>query len=77
MLAVKAKARQLWQFSDGQPFPQSRFAEDGTHVLMNAGFLLSDTPPLKALIQQAEAHETAWCGTLSTHDTHAFVFTRR
>ena len=42
---------------------------------MNVGFLLADPPPIEALIQQAREHSIAWCGTPSSHDTHALAFT--
>ncbi len=42
-------------------------------VLMNAGFLLADPPPLMTLIEAAE-REPTWCAARSTRDAYAFAF---
>jgi molybdenum cofactor biosynthesis enzyme MoaA len=74
-LAVNAQARHLWRWHDGMSLPLTCLAEGGMHLLMNVGFLLSDPPPIESLLQQAQEHKVAWCGTLSSHDTHALAFT--
>jgi MoaA/NifB/PqqE/SkfB family radical SAM enzyme len=43
-------------------------------VLMNAAFLLADTPPLGALVARAELLGWALSGVRGTRDTHAFAF---
>jgi len=45
-------------------------------VLMNAGFLLADPPPIVALIEAAE-REPTWCAARSTNDAYAFAFAPR
>jgi molybdenum cofactor biosynthesis enzyme MoaA len=75
ILAVNSKMRRMWRYSDGMPFRLSRFAAGGVHVLMNVGFLLSDTPPITVLIQRAREERVSWCGAKSSHDTHACAFT--
>src|SRR5262249_18251219 len=45
-------------------------------VLMNAGFLLADPPPIVALIEAAE-REPTWCAARSTRDAYAFAFAPR
>src|SRR5262249_6325940 len=45
-------------------------------VLMNAGFLLADPPPIVALIEAAE-REPTWCAARSTKDAYAFAFAPR
>jgi len=77
VLAVDTKARNLWRISDGTGFSLANFAAGGMQVLMNVGFLLSDTPPIEALLQQAREKNLAWCGFKSCHDTHALAFTDR
>ena len=57
------------------PVPFARFTVSRMYVLMNVGFLLSDTPPLAALMQQASEQAVAWCLVKSSHDTHAMAFT--
>ena len=45
-------------------------------VLMNAGFLLADPPPILTLIEHAE-REPTWCAARSTRDAYAFGFEPR
>lgn len=42
-------------------------------VLMNAGFLLADPPPIMTLVEHAERQPT-WCAARSTRDAYAFGF---
>ena len=42
---------------------------------MNTAFLLSDPPPIEDLIQRAREQNVAWCGSRSSHDTHALAYT--
>jgi MoaA/NifB/PqqE/SkfB family radical SAM enzyme len=45
-------------------------------VLMNAGFLLADPPPVSALVERGE-REPTWCAARSTRDAYAFAFDPR
>ena len=45
-------------------------------VLMNAGFLLADPPPVPALVENGQ-REPTWCAARSTRDAYAFAFEPR
>ncbi|MCG6880972.1 MAG: hypothetical protein LJE96_17750, partial [Deltaproteobacteria bacterium] len=50
------------------------FFKRGTHLFINAGLLVSDTPPIEKLVKNAEQGHWAWSGNIGSHSVHAMAF---
>lgn len=74
VLFVNSGNRQVWEMSDKKLLYPSNFVRKGIHVLVNLGFLLSDSPPVQELILQAGHKNSAWCGMKSSRETYAIAF---
>jgi len=74
LLGVNVRDKRIWQLVDGKRFRYPQFLSRGTHLVMNAGVLLSDRPGILELIREAEAKKTVFCGAKSTKDTHALAY---
>ncbi len=77
VLAVDMRERQLWHASTGEPVSSALLQTRRLQVLMNAGFLLADPPPITQLVERAERDRGAWCALRSTRDAYACAFTPR
>ena len=76
-LIVRTNERSVWRLSDGTRLRLSKYFVKGIHVLMNVGFLLSDTPQISPLIRKAKEAGMAFSGTRSSRDIHAFALSVR
>lgn len=50
------------------------FFKRGTHLFINAGLLVSDTPPIEKLVKNAEQGHWTWSGNIGSHSVHAMAF---
>jgi hypothetical protein len=73
VLWCNAGSRRLWRAQDLAPVSPSH-SRGGPHLMIGAGFLLSDEPPLSALLALAGRSGFAWSGLRSCRDVHAFAF---
>ena len=73
VLWCHAASRGLWRAQDLAPVSPSH-SRAGPHLMIGAGFLLSEEPPLSALLALAARSGFAWSGLRSCHDVHAFAF---
>src|ERR1700722_4617032 len=61
VLWCQAASRKLWRARDLAPVLPSRSCNcDGVHLMIGAGFLLSDEPPLSALLALAARCGFGW-----------------
>jgi molybdenum cofactor biosynthesis enzyme MoaA len=73
VLWCHSASRRLWHAEDLAPV--SPFLSNaGLYLIMGAGFLLADEPPLPALLSLAARSGFAWSGLRSCRDVHAFAF---
>lgn len=77
VLLVQTNARAVWELPNGFPLRPLKYLSRGINVLMNAGFLLSDTPQISPLIRKAGEAGMAFSGTRSSCDIHAFALSVR
>lgn len=77
VLLVQTNARAVWELPSGFPLRPLKYLSRGINVLMNAGFLLSDTPQISLLIRKAGEAGMAFSGTRSSRDIHAFALSVR
>ena len=71
ILMVQTKEKSAWQLSGGAQLRPLIYLSRGIHVLMNVGFLLSDTPQISPLIRKAGEDGMAFSGTRSNQDIFA------
>jgi pyruvate-formate lyase-activating enzyme len=73
VLWCHAASRELRRAENLAPVLPSRHNR-GLRLVMGAGFLLADEPPLSALLKLAARCAFAWSGLRSCRDVHAFAF---
>jgi molybdenum cofactor biosynthesis enzyme MoaA len=74
VLAVDPVARRLWCAKTWRPLEISHLRTGPVRVLMNAGFLLGDPPPIQELAEAARRESAAVAAAGSTGDAYAFAF---
>ena len=74
VLAVDPVARRLWCAETWRPLEISHLRSGPVRVLMNAGFLLGDPPPIHELAEAARLESAAVAAARSTGDAYAFAF---
>jgi hypothetical protein len=74
VLAVDPVARRLWCAESWQSLKITHLRSGPVRVLMNAGFLLGDPPPIQELAEAARLQAAAVAATRSTGDAYALAF---
>ena len=74
VLAVDPATRRLWCAETWRPLGISHLRSGPVRVLMNAGFLLGDPPPIVELAEAARLESAAVAVAGGTGDAYAFAF---
>ncbi len=71
VLGVQVEEHRLWDLATGESVSPAGFQRVGIHLLMNPGFLLSDSPPVQKLLESADRNGTTPCGLKSAQELYA------
>ena len=74
LVGVSRSRRRLWNLDSGEHLGLSAFRAKGVHFLMNAGFLLSDSPPVQEMIRQTFTEKAVLSGFRAERELHAMAF---
>ena len=74
LVGVSSSRQRLLNLDSGEHLGLSAFRAKGVHFLMNAGFLLSDTPPVQEMIRQTPIEKVILCGLRAEKELHAMAF---